>query len=123
MTGMHTMVNKIDELDDAFSQAEAVVPLQFHGARRGASAIEPVRRLMVAMLVDAIRCFKTKLGLASPPNARSLPKRGHGSSPTTIRDSSPSGLFVKRWRLIRKPFASGSYSGRRESLPAQSRDL
>jgi hypothetical protein len=61
MIDMPTMVNQIDELDDEFSQAEAVLPLQLHGARRGASTIEPVRRLMVAMLVDAIRCCQTKL--------------------------------------------------------------
>jgi hypothetical protein len=66
MIDMHTMVNKIDELDDEFSPAEAVLPLQFHGARRGASTIEPSRRLMVAMLADAIRCFQTKLDARQP---------------------------------------------------------
>jgi hypothetical protein len=66
MNDRHTMVNKIDELDDEFLQAEAVLPLQFHGARRGASTMEPLRRLIVAVLVDAIRCFQTKLDARQP---------------------------------------------------------
>jgi hypothetical protein len=72
MIDMHIMVNKIHGLDDEFSQAEAVLPLQFHGARRGASAIEPLLRLMVAMLVDAIRCFQTKLDAPQPAKRQEL---------------------------------------------------
>ena len=59
MADMLAMVNETDQLDK-FSAAEAVLPLQFYGARRGAATIEPLRRLMVAMLVDAVRCFQTK---------------------------------------------------------------
>jgi hypothetical protein len=43
-----------------------VLPLQFHGGRRGTATTEPLRRLMVAMLVDAIRCFQTKLEARQP---------------------------------------------------------
>lgn len=60
MADMLAMVRETDQLDDEFSEAEAVLPLQFYGARRGATTIEPLRRLMVAMLVDAVRCFQTK---------------------------------------------------------------
>jgi len=57
MAEVLAMVNETDQLDK-FSAAEAVLPLQFYGARRGAATIEPLRRLMVAMLVDAVRCFQ-----------------------------------------------------------------
>ena len=60
MAHMIPMVNETDQLNDEFSEAEAVLPSQFYGARRGAETIEPLRRLMFAMLVDAVRCFKTK---------------------------------------------------------------
>jgi len=34
------------------------LPAQFYGARRGSAAVEPVKRLMMAVLVDAIRCYQ-----------------------------------------------------------------
>jgi hypothetical protein len=66
MADMLAMVNETDQLDDKFSAVEAVLPVQFYGARRGAATIEPLRRLMVAMLVDAVRCFQTKFGARQP---------------------------------------------------------
>jgi hypothetical protein len=66
MADMFAMVNETDQLDDKFSAVEAVLPVQFYGARRGAATIEPLRRLMVAMLVDAVRCFQTKFGARQP---------------------------------------------------------
>ncbi len=66
MADMFAMVNETNQLDDGFSAEEAVLPVQFYGARRGAATIEPLRRLMVAMLVDAVRCFQTKFGARQP---------------------------------------------------------
>jgi hypothetical protein len=66
MADMFAIVNETDQLDDKFSAVEAVLPVQFYGARRGAATIEPLRRLMVAMLVDAVRCFQTKFGARQP---------------------------------------------------------
>lgn len=60
MAQMHATVNETDRLDHEFSVAEAVLPPQFYGARTGAAANEPLRHLMVAMLIDAVRCFQTK---------------------------------------------------------------
>jgi hypothetical protein len=57
---MLAMVNEGDQSAHEFSAPEAVLPVQFYGSRRAATTIEPVRRLMVAMLVDAVRCFQTK---------------------------------------------------------------
>jgi hypothetical protein len=51
----------IVETSDAFLfGCEAVLPVQFYGARSGEPSAEPLRRLMVAVLVDAVRCFQTK---------------------------------------------------------------
>jgi hypothetical protein len=47
-------------------EAGAVLPPQFYGARRGMAAAEPIKRLMFAMLVDAIRCFQTKCEARQP---------------------------------------------------------
>jgi hypothetical protein len=66
MADMFAMVNETDQLDDKFSAVEAVLPVQFYGARRGAATIEPLRRLMVAMLVDGVRCFQTKFEARQP---------------------------------------------------------
>jgi hypothetical protein len=62
MADMFATVNEGDQTDHEFSVTEAVLPVQFYGARRGAATIEPLRRLMIAMLVDAVRCFQTKFG-------------------------------------------------------------
>jgi hypothetical protein len=66
MITMPEIVNETEQFDVEFSQAGAVLPLQFHGGRRGTATTEPLRRLMVAMLVDAIRCFQTKLEARQP---------------------------------------------------------
>ena|ERR1700730_16087357 len=55
-----SIVNQTDSLQSEFSEPQAVLPAQFYGARRGSSETEPWRRLMAAMLVDAVRCFQTK---------------------------------------------------------------
>ncbi len=43
-------------------EANAVLPAQFYNARRGTASVERLRRLMFAILADAIRCFQTKSG-------------------------------------------------------------
>jgi hypothetical protein len=60
MANVRSIVNQADPMEAEFSEPQAVLPLQFYGARRGTSEVEPLRRLMVAMLVDAVRCFQTK---------------------------------------------------------------
>ena len=45
-------------LDSALFQDSGIVPAQFYPHRRGAAETEPLRRLMIAMLVDAVRCFQ-----------------------------------------------------------------
>ena len=47
----------------------AILPVQFHSERRGSSEDEAVKRLMFAILMDAVRCFQTNL------NARAMAKR------------------------------------------------
>lgn len=48
---------------------DAILPLQFFPARRGGNRIEGVKRLMCAVLDDALRCFEGNL------TARSILKR------------------------------------------------
>jgi hypothetical protein len=66
MTDMIPMVNQLERFDDELSQADAILPVQFQNRRGGTATAEPLRRLMVAMLVDAIRCFQTKLEVRQP---------------------------------------------------------
>ena len=44
--------------DRTLSEFEALLPAQLHGRRRGSAAIEPLKRLMTAILVDAIGCYR-----------------------------------------------------------------
>jgi hypothetical protein len=63
---MSAMFNEISHLDNEFSQAEVVLPVQFHDGRTGTATAEPLRRLMIAVLVDAIRCVQTKFAARRP---------------------------------------------------------
>jgi hypothetical protein len=38
--------------------ANAVMPAQFYPTRRQAASVEPIMRLMAAILIDAVRCFQ-----------------------------------------------------------------
>jgi hypothetical protein len=60
MADILSIVDATDSKEGEFSVLEAILPLQFYGARRRASETQPVRCLMIAMLVDAVRCFQTK---------------------------------------------------------------
>jgi hypothetical protein len=63
-----SMVDEREPMERDFSELQGLLPLQFRGARRGVSETEPLRRLMTAMLVDAVRCFETKFN--AYPSAR-----------------------------------------------------
>ena len=47
-------------------QPEAVLPVQFHHARRGTASVEGIKSLMCAILIDAVRCFQTNLEARQP---------------------------------------------------------
>ena len=47
-------------------QPEAVLPVQFHYARRGTASVEGIKSLMCAILIDAVRCFQTNLDARQP---------------------------------------------------------
>jgi hypothetical protein len=70
MMDLPAIAKSMEQFDDECPQAGAVLPMQFHGDRRGTAITEPLRRLMVAMLVDAIRCFQTKVGARQPAKRR-----------------------------------------------------
>jgi hypothetical protein len=55
---------------DSALQLETVMPVQFYGARREGQQVEPVKRLMCAILEDASRCFERNLGARTPVRRR-----------------------------------------------------
>lgn len=65
MTDIHTRVHDSERENDVPS-GTAVLPTQFYSARRTRRSIEPLQRLMFALLVDGIRCFQTSLGAQTP---------------------------------------------------------
>jgi|SRR5277367_1543837 len=48
-------------LNDAVLNSDASLPVPFHDRRRGSAAIEPLKRLKMAVLVAAIRCYRRNL--------------------------------------------------------------
>jgi len=59
---MLPMLKRTESTDSDLTQPEAVLPVQFYGPRRQASDFEPLQRLLIAMLVDAVHCFQTSFG-------------------------------------------------------------
>jgi hypothetical protein len=60
MADIFTLVHVMNQVDNEFSGAEVLLPVQFQAGRSAGTTIEPLRRLMVALLIDAIRCVQTK---------------------------------------------------------------
>jgi hypothetical protein len=50
------------ERDHALYEDCLIVPAQFYPHRRGAVETQPLKRLMTAMLVDAVQCFQSREG-------------------------------------------------------------
>jgi hypothetical protein len=59
MADLLLLVYNTKQFDNELA-AEVLLTAQFHGKRNSAAAIEPLRRLMVAVLVDAIRCVQSR---------------------------------------------------------------
>jgi hypothetical protein len=57
MNEPHTLIDPIGMAGDEL-RADAVMPVQFYPARRASVSVEPILRLMDAVLVDAVRCFR-----------------------------------------------------------------
>jgi hypothetical protein len=66
MLDLFALVHNSNHFENEFSGAEVLLPVQFHDRPNSASTGEPLRRLMVAMLVDAIRCVQTKFDARQP---------------------------------------------------------
>jgi hypothetical protein len=45
-------------LNESGPKVGDLLPAHFYGSRRGSAAVEPLKRLMMAVLADAIRCFQ-----------------------------------------------------------------
>ncbi len=49
---------------------DAITPEQYYDSRRDDSAIRPLKRLMMAVLEDALRCFQNNADATSGPRKR-----------------------------------------------------
>jgi hypothetical protein len=122
MASMNEKVNETNQVDDEFSQTEGILPFQFFGNRRSIRSIEPLRRLMVAMLVDAVRLFQTKFEARQPSTRQEF-----AEVQRWIFSDDETGMFsfrpmCERWRSTRKPFAKGSLAGKRKGLSPRIRE-
>jgi hypothetical protein len=60
MLDLFALVHNSNQFDNEFSGVEVLLPVQCNDRSNSASSGEPLRRLMVALLLDAIRCVQTK---------------------------------------------------------------
>ena len=58
---METLLARLDDpaIEEGFFQNIGIVPAQFCPVRRDAAQTEPIRKLMTAILVDAVQCYRT----------------------------------------------------------------
>jgi hypothetical protein len=117
MADVLSMVSR-EPTESDFSELQGILPEQFYGARRGTSEVEPLRRLMIAMLVDAVRCFETKFDARQPATRQEFAEVRSGSSLTQTTACSPSEPCAMRLELTLELFAKGSLAGRKTGLPA-----
>jgi hypothetical protein len=66
MLDLFALVHNSNHFDKEFSGAGVLLPVQFHDRSNSASSGEPLRRLMVAMLLDAIKCVQTTFDARLP---------------------------------------------------------
>ena len=66
MADLFALVHNSNHFDNEFSGAEVLLRVQFCDRPSSAATGEPLRRLVVAMLVDAIRCVQTKFDARQP---------------------------------------------------------
>jgi hypothetical protein len=64
LTGSEAFLNETEP------RCDALLPAQLYGTRRGSEAAEPLRRLMMAILADAIQCYQRNGDAASLPERR-----------------------------------------------------
>jgi hypothetical protein len=48
-------------LTESVVGSDTLLPAQLHGSRGGSAAMEPLKNLMMAILVDAIRCYQRNI--------------------------------------------------------------
>ena len=72
MVDILSIINHKARMEGEFAERYALLPSQFYGSRPGTSDTEPLRRLMAAMLVDAVRCFRTTFETRQPAGRQEL---------------------------------------------------
>jgi hypothetical protein len=103
---MFAMFNEITHLDREFSQAEIALPAQFHDGRTDTATAEGLRYLMVAVLVDAIRCVQTKFAARQPSTREEFAEARSWIFANEDTQCSLSRRYATRWRSIRMLFGS-----------------
>jgi len=63
-------LNSLLDIEDPLVQPDVVLPVQFHDLRRSNVQFDPIRRLMVAVLTNAVGCFQRYLGAQGRSRAR-----------------------------------------------------
>ncbi len=86
--------------DELSLRADAVMPVQFYPARRGAASFEPIKRLMAGILIDAVRSFQRNLEARSSDRRQEFREAQSGFSTTRETDLFLSRMFATRWRSI-----------------------
>jgi hypothetical protein len=73
----HEWGDRISQLLKAESpfESESILPTQFFGGRYKNEALQPIKRLMLAVLTDAVRCYQVgsdsrKIAQAAIPGGR-----------------------------------------------------
>ena len=70
-------MNSFNEINDLPLHCDAVLPSQFYGSRRGSEQAEAEKRLMCAVLKDAIRCSERNLRARSVGARRAFLEAEH----------------------------------------------
>jgi hypothetical protein len=83
----------LDRLFDLFASSDAILASQFFGLRKSAPSRRPIQRLMLAILVDALDCFRNYAG------APTFTRRGrlHSEAASWLFDGTAEGPCSFAW--------------------------
>lgn len=104
---------------DGFSVPDILLPSQHFSART--KHLEPEKQLMLAVLTDAVRCFRLGLHVGNDIAADYLPMPSGGSFALREMGHFPSRTSVMRWKSIPASSDAGCLIGATASSRAKRR--
>jgi hypothetical protein len=103
----------MDERIGSLFQSDSLLVAQYFETLRRKTLFEPEKRLMLAILEDAINCFQDNLLAQDVRRSRLFHEVEEGSSKRTAAGFFPLRVSVRFWGLVLGTYARGCCDGKK----------